>query len=282
MYESFGISIPINFEFYVNYPWYFQFWALAIWFSIIALVFYLSFSYRAKFLENKYLAITETRRQQLYQIIAHDLRSPLNHFSDLLNIVKFLIQKNRLEDLKTVTSDLNKSAQSIDLILSNLLGLTHPDYIEIKTETINLKEFFFVICEPYKLIAEAKNLTFDFEFYGLSHFVSNKMAISILTRNLIDNAVKHGMTKIKIEVINNNYGNKLLLNISNDFDNKHLYSLSLIKELISKNKQIETGEVGTGLGLVLISKSILVLGGKISVKTKESNLVIKVLLTNMV
>jgi nitrogen-specific signal transduction histidine kinase len=68
--------------------------------------------------------------------------------------------------------------------------------------------------------------------------------------------------------------------VSNDFDNKHLYSLSLIEELISKNKQIETGEVGTGLGLVLISKSIHLIGGKISVRKSESYLVMKVLLTD--
>jgi signal transduction histidine kinase len=266
----------------VQQPWYFRPWAIALYFVILFSLGFIFYSLRVQVLNNRYLKTIDTNRAQLFQIIAHDLKTPINNFSHLMGTIEFLIRSNRTKDLQSISFELNRSAQSVDLILNNLLNLSDKSLRSIQNDLsyINVKNIFFQVCNAYNLIAENKILSFKNDYFGATHFMSNELAISLFIRNIVDNAVKHASTSIEFKIFVNVAGTKMLCVLKNDFEPKQLDTLRIIQSRILQKKPIKSGEIGKGLGIVLISNSILQLDGTPKLEINSNQLVLKVLFCN--
>jgi signal transduction histidine kinase len=280
--QNFQNNEYVNFELpiLIKNPWFVRWNYLVLWIFIVSLLLFLIVYLKLKITENKYINNLEVNRQQMYQIIAHDLRAPINNYTHMLGAVEFLVRNNRTEDLQKISKDLIKSSRNVDLILSNLMNLTSNKTYGINADKIkiNIKQVFFQICETYELIAETKGILFSYSFDGEESVFCNEELFSLLMRNLIDNAIKHSSFKTNISLKVNKSGNRILIIQKNDFAPQHLENLQKIKAFFNTKKVIQSGEIGKGLGLTLITKSIDKLNGIIRLNLENEEMVIKILL----
>jgi PAS domain S-box-containing protein len=209
-------------------------------------------------------------KDKFVSIIAHDLKNPFNaiiNFSELLTLkADPAITPKQMEMIKIINSS-SKMAYSL---LENLLywGKSQSSSIPFNPAELNIGETIEEVIEFLEVSAVLKEITItNHSDPNLKTYADHDMVTTIL-RNLLSNAIKFTSKTGQIT-------------ISSEIDDKFGYitisdtgigiSPKQIEELFVVNKEIykgTSGEVGTGLGLILCKEFALRNGGDIIVKSE--------------
>lgn len=208
-------------------------------------------------------------KDKFFSVISHDLRSPINALSGILD----LIAKNQItaEELPRVTQELRLQFNHTKNLINNLLDWTllQMDKLRIQAAKINLRE---IVDDSFKLLSsmhlKAIRLT-NLIPEGTYAYADLNM-ISLVLRNLILNGMKFteagGEIKVAAEVKND----ELVVSVS---DNGVGISPDVQKILFEKTSGYSTrgtaNEKGTGLGLILCKEFVERNGGKIWLTSEE-------------
>lgn len=135
-------------------------------------------------------------RDQLITLIAHDLRTPLKTYQGLAESIDYLAQIKDWKRLNEVTGHIRQMGSDLDNMLSNMLfwGLQQENAAFTSKEKIDLNETVSQIQAPYQLIAQMKEITLEFIITGSHTGVGNSGVVSVILNNLLDNALKYGIT----------------------------------------------------------------------------------------
>ncbi len=140
--------------------------------------------------QNQSLTEINHIKDRLFSIIAHDLRSPLNDFHSLFELLQY--QALTLEQLRQEIPVLTHGLKSLQTLLDNLLywslsqmqGLAlYPQPIALIEAVEQLKSFF-----AYQL--ETKGIAFDNQVPAGLYAQADFNILALLLRNLIGNALK--------------------------------------------------------------------------------------------
>lgn len=206
------------------------------------------------------------------QNMSHEIRTPLNAicgFTDLLT------DPNLSEEEKlTYISIIQNSSNQLLSIVSDILTIS---FIESKQETINETEvdinlILNELYEIFKVKAQSKKVEIFLKPTQIKNFKvysDHTKLIQILT-NLLNNAIKF-TEKGKIEIETKIEKNKLYFSIKDT-------GIGISEEAIEKiflrfnqaNDSISKNYGGNGLGLTITKSYVELLGGKISVNSKEN------------
>jgi len=221
---------------------------------------------------NQQLQEANTSKDKLFSIIAHDLRNP---FTALLGLTEALVEDcehYEKERLKVMLGRLHTSSEKVYALLTNLLewsrlerGLIEPDPKEISLKQIaehNIR--LFATSTEQKQIA-LRNLVPE----GTTAYADFNMMNTVF-RNLLSNALKFTDTGGTIEVSGRQEKNVVEIVISDT-------GIGMNKECLEKLFRIDTkctrpgttGEIGTGLGLILCKELVEKNGGTIRVESEE-------------
>ncbi len=214
--------------------------------SLIALILF--FIGRKLRLQKRKLTKQNALRQNLIQILSHDIKEPLLSAQILTEKIKLDISSPR-----DLASQINNQLSLTKSILKNMIALiqeekpetlTHPDVVRILNSIveklfvkINEKKLKVVVDETIKIESQLK--------------ISAAVLESLLT-NLIINAIKYSFLNGEINI---------------SFDKKSIYiqdnGTGVSKEVLSdignvalESKEGTHGERGTGLGLYLINQML--------------------------
>ena len=224
-------------------------------------------------LSQKLLRETIRTKDKFFDIIAHDLRNPINALNTLLDDLLRNYNKLSLNEIYYSNLQIQESIIILSQLLNNLLEWArsqtgrinyHPDFIDASYIARNVTEINFDI-------ARIKNITIDNQIdYGTIVYVDSNMLYTIL-RNLVSNAMKYsnpyGIITIQAQanddftvfsVSDNGVG------ISKDRIDK-LFKLEFVQSTKGTNQ-----EKGTGLGLILCKEFVEKNGGKIWVESTEN------------
>jgi signal transduction histidine kinase len=202
-------------------------------------------------------------KDKFFSIISHDLRSPINALSGILNLIdnKHLTQ----EEFVLLTKELKIQFDHTRTLINNLLdwALLQMDKLKIQPEKIDLS---FLVESNFKLLSSLHlkemrliNLVKDGEIgWGDSNM------INLVFRNLILNAIKFSETGGLIEVSAEVEGAHYVVSVKD-------YGVGILPEvqkiLFDKTSGYTTrgtaNEKGTGLGLILCKEFIEKNGGQI-------------------
>ncbi|MBK8291216.1 MAG: HAMP domain-containing histidine kinase [Flammeovirgaceae bacterium] len=202
-------------------------------------------------------------KDKFFSIISHDLRSPINGLSGILNLIdnKHLTQ----EEFVLLTKELKIQFNHTRTLINNLLdwALLQMDKLKIQPEKIDLS---FLVESNFKLLSSLHlkemrliNLVKDGEIgWGDSNM------INLVFRNLILNAIKFSETGGLIEVSAEVEGAHYVVSVKD-------YGVGILPEvqkiLFDKTSGYTTrgtaNEKGTGLGLILCKEFIEKNGGQI-------------------
>lgn len=227
-------------------------------------------------LANEALRVSGTKSKLLANL-SHEIRTPMNGILGFLTLIEAGAYSNEAE-LKMFSSSARQSAESLLEIINSILDLTKIEAGKIKAESIrfNLKAVIDQAIAVISIRANEKNIRIvkDIPESTEKALIGDMVKLRQIFINLLNNAVKFttdGEIKISIRTTLNNE-NEVDLRVSIS-DTGIGIPDSKLQDLFKPYSQV--GDVydsianGTGLGLVICKEYVELLGGKISVSSKE-------------
>lgn len=211
----------------------------------------------------------ERMRDDLFQAIIHELRTPLATilmYSRLLREGK-AAQPDKSERFLGV---IERESDRLQRMIRQMLDLAKLDAREIRrgSEAVEVNPIFAEVLPPFAERAVHKGLLFRQRITPDLPSVSGSAEVIVLTlRNLLDNAIKFSpsgniLVSVKSET------NAVVIDISDEGIGIPPESLPyLFKRFYRTQVSIERGFAGTGLGLYMVKESLKNYNGEISVQS---------------
>ncbi len=220
---------------------------------LLILVYFLFLTQRKN---NKALTKSNQLRDRLFSIISHDLKAPVIAQKVAIdNIVNFLIQDTKNEELLSFCNILRENTENQISVIENMMHWTNlqTDKIKYTPQVIDIVPIINDELKLYKIPALQKNIEWEKEMPKSCIVYADKQMISIVIRNLINNAIKFTHEKGTIKVVCKCNTNNVSVEI---IDSGVGMSKEQIAALYTKEQKIQInfgtkGEKGTGLGLIL-------------------------------
>jgi len=233
--------------------------------------------------EELQLEIEELKKQidvknELFRIVAHDLRGPIGNLSTIADIIlenvkniknteDFHMKKEGLIDVINMLSD---SSQATYKLLQDLLTWSRLQQGGINPEILVMKLSDQVreAIAPLLQTANNKDIKLGYEISDNINILADRMMLQTVIRNLSSNAIKFS-----------NKGGDILISCEKKNNNIKIYikdngigltedKLKGLFESIGKSNKGTEGEEGTGLGLSICREMIEKMGGSISVESE--------------
>jgi signal transduction histidine kinase len=210
-------------------------------------------------------------KDKFFSIIAHDLKNPFNAllgFSETLNLNYRELSRDQVF---TYIGIINKSASRLYQLLENLLTWSkcQTGNIIYKPEQLNLKQLSEAEIITAVRDASGKNISLITDIDKSISVFADRASVSIVLRNLLNNAVKFTHRGGKIVVSAKEKADHVEVSVTDDGVG---IGNSEQKKLFSLDYNITTpgtdDEKGTGLGLILCKEFIEKNGGQLNIISK--------------
>jgi signal transduction histidine kinase len=221
---------------------------------------------------NESLVELNEEKNDLIGIVAHDLKSPLNQISGMLEIIK-LTSKDQPTEQQGYTVKIEESTNRLRKMVTKILDVSaiESKALNINLETINIAALLDDIVSRFSVLATKKNIAVIKEFEtNIPSIQSDGGYVSEVLENLMSNAVKYSplgkqitvklslrSRQVRIEFIDQGQG-------IGEKDMKNLFGK--FHKLTAKPT---AGEDSTGLGLSIVKKYVLALNGTVWCESKE-------------
>jgi signal transduction histidine kinase len=221
--------------------------------------------------DKKVVKVNGMEKDELYGILAHDLKGPIGNIKVLLD---FLANEPDLVDKKSykeLMSNVKQSADSIHELLENFLFWTKLQKADIQFNPvrIDLQNLVIENINLLKSTAYTKDISLSMKLEAGSIIFGDEYMITTILRNLIYNAIKFTPEGGSIEV--SSHINEKAVHVSvqdNGMGIKEENIEKLFRPEIHFSSRGTCNEKGSGIGLTLCKEFVEKNGGEISVASK--------------
>lgn len=207
-------------------------------------------------------------KDKLLNIIAHDIRSPLNNLSGYLELAeKKVLAAGQIQQFIQV---LRRNISHISKSMNNLLNwsLTQRNHIETNLSRIALSPMTRQILDTYRFSAEHKGVGLKKNMPEELIVVADSHQLELILRNLLDNAIKFTPGGGTITIGCRPRAEQVVIYVSDT-------GAGMLQEeanmLLQKNSFHSSGSIvpekGTGLGLQLCKEFVASNGGVLQVRS---------------
>jgi signal transduction histidine kinase len=221
--------------------------------------------------EVAHLRRVNAMKDRLFSIISHDIRSPLNTLSSLVDTMIKYADAFSPEEIRNFSLDVKDSLNSVRFLLENLLqwSLAQMDKIEYKPDRISLRTLTEQNVHLFEAAAKAKKITLKLAYEAEEEVFADRDMIDFVLRNLLSNALKFteegGLVTINVQT------HRTYVTVSVE-DNGVGIDPETQAKLFDRETLISTfgtsSEKGTGLGLIMCREFVRISGGEISVESE--------------
>lgn len=220
---------------------------------------------------NAELVQLNEEKNDLISIVAHDLKSPLNQISGMLDIIKLTLKKQDKEQQDYI-SRIDQSTARLKRMVTKILDVSA---IEAKTLNVTMEEVDInvllkdVVTSFYEM-AEKKEIEIVENLSSVANVNVDKGYATEVLENLMSNAVKYSPLGKKITVDMQENGQFVKIGFA---DQGQGISKGDMKRLFGKYHKLSArptaGEDSTGLGLSIVKKYVEALNGKVWCESVE-------------
>ncbi|EAT11357.1 GAF domain-containing sensor histidine kinase [Bermanella marisrubri] len=223
-------------------------------------------------LKHRQLEHLNKERDQIFAVMAHDLRTPFNGILGLSRILHEKANKLTPERLKQMADAILTSSMQVYNLLDELLQWSRNRLgaISISLEPITLMPVIMETVDFLKDAVEMKQQTIDLDVDHDAVVMADKALIKTVIRNLLSNAIKYSpeQTTIQLQgIINQDQVEIAIIDQGSGMSDE-------IKQKVFrtsvKSGEGTMGEKGHGLGLVLSAEFVRNQGGDIWVDEQYS------------
>ncbi|MCB9230218.1 MAG: tetratricopeptide repeat-containing sensor histidine kinase [Bacteroidia bacterium] len=209
-------------------------------------------------------------RDGLINIVAHDLRSPINKSTGLLKLIELAGPLN--EEQKSFIDMILQVNERGQELIADLLSLSEiqQGQLELSREKIDLQLFIEDLVTGYRHQSEAKNIPIDLDLPDENLYInSDRNAMTRILDNLLSNAMKFSQPQTRVKVSVLTQGEKIGIAIKDEGPGiSEEEQKKLFKMFQKLSARPTAGEQSTGLGLAIVRELSNKLGGNIGVKSK--------------
>jgi signal transduction histidine kinase len=207
-------------------------------------------------------------KERLISVIMHDLRSPLFSQSLLINHLDERYDTLDKAEVREILGYLKESSNKMCQFSSDFLVWYNSQKggFVIKNELIVLDEFVRETVALYKDMARRKGISIEYDIPPGLTFFSDSNILSIILRNLVDNAVKYtqqGTVSIVAERVDG------LTRIRVDDTGPGMPAVK-IREILSYTEE-DTYKATTTFGYRFITELLRKLGGTLSIEARPGS-----------
>lgn len=247
--------------FVVNFPSKRHFLSadMKVWlvFTAITLVSVFFFGY-AIFVILKQKRLSELQKDFINNM-THEFKTPIstiNISADVLSSPEIIHQPERLKNYSKIIKEQNSRLNSLVEKVLQIARIEKSGF-ELKKEKVNIKDCITEVVKLFETHPEnGLNASFKLFFHANNHeIIADRLHLTSILYNLIDNAVKYSGNQPEITLTTYNQKNKLFLEVR---DNGPGIPEEYQKKIFDKFFRIPTGNVhnvkGFGLGLYYVKK----------------------------
>lgn len=209
---------------------------------------------------NKSVIKKNSELERFSSVVAHDIKSPLNNISELIDLMK--IGEQKLDESNTKMLDMIKtSSDQLQAFVSDLFVYSQAGGGRV--EVFSVGDFLnSIVAEQSVMPGVEINVNVEIK----DHIVADKYILKLVLRNLIDNAVKYNDKEIPVITIRAfEDGSNYFFDVKDNgpgISDLHLDSIFELWKTTGKKDRY--GEEGNGFGLAIVKKTIESIGGNIT------------------
>jgi len=281
-------SEPIEMHIVVNPPFWFSWWAIALYVAVFILVVRWFIKYRlkrkrdhldqkARMLEADKLHEIDQLKLKFFTNISHEFKTPL---SLIISPLELLMKNDTNPEQKGTLGIMYKNAQKLLTMVNDILDFRKldQDKAKLNISSGNIVEFVKEISTSFLSIAAEKAIKLTFtvsdQYINLS-FDKDKMYM--VMSNLISNAFKYtnngGHIDVSVyiseKVIDSQIDKRLYIRVSDTgIGIKKEYLERIFDRFYRVDSDETQGVVGTGVGLHIVSEFVKLHGGSVDVSSE--------------
>jgi|GEM_PF-789001 len=223
--------------------------------------------------QNSELIEANKTKDKLFQIIAHDLRSPLISIDSIAQLIPIWIEEKDYDSLKKLSNTLELSVTNLLTLIDNLLNwaLSQQGKIPYNPAMVNVKELVDEAVKLYNSSAELKNIELIDETKEDILIYADKNMIHTVIRNLLNNAIKFTPESGKVYLgaaVKNKKAQLWVKDTGIGIKDEHKEK---VFEIAHGNGDGTKGETGKGLGLFFCKEFVEMNHGEIFMDSKVNN-----------
>lgn len=254
------------FSFFIQYPWYYRWWAWLLWISLVAvLLLFIAEHIRQRKTENQ----REMRQRQQQEVseaklqfftnIAHEIRTPMTLVvGPLMKLIKGDSNAERQHSYQLMLRNSNRILSLMNQLLD--VRKLENSQMELRCQEIMMGEMTTDLCQSFEDVASLRKISLSIDNRlpaGQLLWVDKQQYEKILS-NLLSNAMKFTPEGGSIEVTIDNgrpteqYPEGYVKVVVADTGvGIPLESKSMVFDRFYQDKNGKTSHVGTGIGLYL-------------------------------
>ncbi|MFZ4547292.1 MAG: PAS domain-containing protein [Bacteroidales bacterium] len=223
--------------------------------------------------KNEQLNLINAEKDKLFSIISHDLRSPVNGFLGLTNLLEEELENLSQLQIKEIATALNTSAIKVSDLLNDLLewSLLQRGLTVLNPTSVAIAQIVGQCANTIAELAKAKNIEVVVNISDELLVTADIHALQVVLRNLLTNAVKFtaksGRVTVSASDSNNSFVKISVTDTGIGINPELAGKLFKVNEKTSR-KGTE-GEPSSGLGLILCKEFVLKQKGEIGVESTE-------------
>ena len=212
------------------------------------------------------LEISNSVKNKLFSIIAHDLRSPFNSLTGIFALKD--MDMLTLEDYKILLTENQKHIETINSSLNNLLywARRQMEVVNSVPTTFELKPFIEKLLLVYLPLIHKKGILTNINLSESFSAYADEDHVQLILRNLIDNAIKFTPSGNDIGITLKKQVDTVEICVWNTINNPEQFDLEDIRNPKTGGATYGTeNEKGIGLGLTLIREYIKANDSKLNI-----------------
>jgi signal transduction histidine kinase len=221
--------------------------------------------------QNNKLSKSNEMKDQMFRIIAHDLRSPLIAMDDVARLIPYAIEEKDFDSLNDLSSSLQSSVSRILDLTDNLLSwsMSQSDEMTYNPKSISLYETGKQTLEIYFAIARMKQINLMNNIDTGIYAYADKNILMTVFRNLINNALKFTKEGGMVSLGARNENDKVTVWVRDTGVGMDEDRVQSIFDLEKTRSAGTNGETGNGLGLFFCKKFVQVNRGEIDIQSEK-------------
>jgi signal transduction histidine kinase/ligand-binding sensor domain-containing protein len=219
------------------------------------------------------LQILNQKKDLIFSILSHDLRSPLTTLKGFLGYLINHAHEMSMEELKRHAANIKNSVtNSLDLIDNTLFwSLSQMGNIQYTPHNFPLQSILEKLRGLYQLTADKKGILFTIECADDISVHGDENMVYVTLRNLVSNALKFTTEGKPVTISCKKHSDYVEINVT---DRGIGMSEDYLRKILSMDqpmlKKGTSNEKGTGLGLLLCKKFIELNKGELLIDSVEN------------
>jgi PAS domain S-box-containing protein len=217
------------------------------------------------------LSFLNERKDKILSVLSHDLRAPINSIIGLVGVLQ--LEEDYVAANATCQSALrqiNEAAHVARDMMENLLewAVEARGDQTLNNELLDLNEVVKKVLKGIEPSADLKGIELVFEPQELHQVRSDKRALGIVLRNLIQNAIKFTARHGRVSVQLDQEDKWLIVRVIDNGIGMHKKTKErLLAKPINPTRLGTADEKGAGLGIALCNEFVTALGGEMQVES---------------